>query len=76
MYDSKLSCTIQPLKALGGRKDWTSPTCLQGYSLDLHKNDQKFLGNPPSQGPASEYTQSSARIKLLIAVKMHQNLYI
>ena len=42
------------------------PSCLQGHQLDLHKIDDKFLGN----------SQSSASTKLLTAVKMYQNLHV
>jgi len=49
-----------------------NPTCLHGHLLDLRKTDEKLLGNPPP----FEHSQSSASTKLLIAVKLHQNLQI
>jgi len=46
-----------------------TPNCLQRHQWDSHKTDEKLLGVEYPHPPQN--TQSSARSKLLIAVKMH-----
>ena len=57
-------------KVTGGFLNPVPPTCLQGYLWNSLKTNENM--GAPSPG----ITQSSANIKLLIGVNMHQNLQI